>query len=136
MRTRRKKREWERDGGRPNIHGKGPVSKQLRDIATLILWEAQEHQCGLCGLSMVWPHFVRDHVDPFSFSKDDTIWNTRLAHSKCDKARSRRPYTPTQRAWFDDSEARITQLLELLSVKHTTTLREMMATEATRDGVD
>lgn len=113
---KKQKRIWERDGGEPTMHGKGPVSKQLRDIATLVLWEAQEHQCSLCGVVMIWPHFARDHVEPFSISRDDTIWNTRLAHSECDKFRSRRPYSPKQREWFEESEKRLRRLLSLLCI--------------------
>lgn len=111
---RRLKRIWERDGGLPNIHGKGAVSKQLRDIATLALWEAQEHTCALCGQPMIWPNFARDHVEPFSISRDDSIWNTRLAHAECDRFRSRRPYSPKQREWFEQSGERLRNLLRLL----------------------
>jgi len=108
------KRRWEREGGEPSLHNKGPVSRQLRAIADAVLLQAQENICVLCGLELDYPHVARDHSNPFSLSRDDSLWNTRLAHPECDRLRRREPLTPKQKARFNASAAQIESLLALL----------------------
>lgn len=113
------KRKREGSGGAPSIYNKGPISNAIRDAADALLIVAQNGECVLCGLSFqrraydgqARPFYNRDHVIARSVSHDDSIFNTRLTHQRCNHRKAAKPLTPEQQDRVDASAVILRQAL-------------------------